>query len=689
MNHRLRPLVVPFVAFLAAAAFVAHAASAPSPTPSGAPESLAVSVPRAMADDAARRQTPAQALGDSMRTRAVLPPFRPSGPDSVLMPRGDTRPPEGPPVPTTIPYLWRTRAERTGWRQTADYDETVRYCKQLEAGSRWIRYTTFGTSGQGRDLPLLIVSRDRAFTPEAARATGKPVVLIQNGIHAAEIEGKDASLALVRDMAILQTRANLLDSCIVLVIPIYSVDAHERRGRFNRINQNGPELMGWRTTPTGLNLNRDYMKDEAPETRALLASVYQKWWPELLVDDHTTDGADYQHDVTYGYAHGPAIPAALDRWYADAFEGRVVPRLTQLGHLPAPYLSFRRGNDPTSGIDFGSAPPRFSHGYTPLRCRASILVETHMLKPYGTRVMATYDVLVALLEELRAHPRALTGAVRDAEREVAGRAKATGAARNVVLAARTTDEASLFAFRGKRTTWPTSPITGTPVAHYTSAPWDTIVPLYREMAPALTVTQPAGYLIPQEWRAAIELLQRQGVRVRRLASPWADSVQMTRIVEWNASPQSSEGHFPLRVSRVASETAWRTWRRGDAWVPLDDRHALMAMHLCEAQAPDGLVAWNYFDTILQYKEYGEDYVVEPMAIDMMAKDPALKREFEARLASDSTFAANPFLRSDFFYRRSPWADPEQNLVPIARALRAVPESVLAPESAIAGAAPAK
>src|SRR5580765_899066 len=236
---------------------------------------------------------------------------------------------------------------------------------------------------------MLIVSRQRAFTPEAARATGKPVILIQNGIHAGEIEGKDACLALVRDMAILKTKAELLDSAIVLVLPIYSVDAHERRGHYNRLNQNGPDPTGWRATPIGLNLNRDYMKVEAPETRALLTQVYETWWPELLVDDHTTDGADYQHDVTYAYAHGPGIPAAIDHWYEDAFEGRVVPRLTRMGHLPAPYLSFRKGNDPRSGIDFGTSGPRFSTGYAPLQCRAAILVETHMLKPYGVRVQAT------------------------------------------------------------------------------------------------------------------------------------------------------------------------------------------------------------------------------------------------------------------------------------------------------------
>jgi murein tripeptide amidase MpaA len=632
-------------------------------------------VNRALGSDHRPPVSAAEAMSDSARRPVVLQPRDHAAPT----PREASPPTLGPAIPDSLPSYWRTRAERTLWHETSDYDETMRYCRQLEAGTRWVKLVTYGTSGQGRDLPMLIVSRDRAFTPEAARATGKPIVLIQNGIHSGEIEGKDASLALVRDMTVLKTRESLLDSCIVLVLPIYSVDAHERHGRYNRINQNGPEEMGWRTTPIGLNLNRDYLKAEAPETRAMLAGVFTTWWPELLVDTHTTDGADYQHDVTYGFAHGPTVPAAIERWAEDAFEGRVVPRLAAMGHLPAPYLSFRNGSDPRGGIDFGSTPPRFSTGYAPLQGRAAILVETHMLKPYGDRVRATYDLLVALLEEVRAHPRALTNAVRDAGREIAGRVLSTTATgRTVALTSRTTDTAEPFRFRGKVTRWEPSAITGAPVPHYSDAAWDTTIALYRQMAPGLTVTEPAGYLVPREWPGVIELLQRHGVKVRRFARAWSDTVELARIADWSASAQPNEGHHPVQVKSVAFERHSRSYRPGDAWVPLDQRGALVAMHLCEAQAPDGLLAWNAFDTVLERKEYGEDYVVEPLATAMLAKDPKLAAEFQAKLAADSSFAANAWARSDFFYRRSSWADPEQNLLPIARALRPVPEAVLQP-----------
>ena len=675
-----RSAAIPVAAALLASVLAASAASPAKPTaPMRDPRTatLAESLTKAVVTPAAAPAKPAPTSGalspDSMAHRVQRALGEPVGASGA-----DIR--NGPPVDVAIPGFWRTRAERTGWHDTADYDETMRYCRQLEAGSRWVKLVSYGKSGQGRDLPMLIVSKDRAFTAPAARALGKPIVLIQNGIHAGEIEGKDACLALVRDLAVLRGHEDLLDSCTVLVLPIFSVDAHERRSKYNRMNQNGPDVMGWRHTPIGLNLNRDYMKAESPEMRALLGNVYTQWWPDLLIDDHTTDGADYQHDVTYNYPHGADTPASIDRWFHDAFEGRIVPRIAAMGHLPAPYLSFRKGDDPASGIDFGSSPPRFSTMYPTMHARAAILVETHMLKPYGDRVKATYDLLMATLEELHARPRLLTGAVQAAEQAAIARGRESNPARRVVvLATRTSDKSEPFAFKGKVTTREKSEITGAPVAHYISAKWDTLVPLYRDVVPTLTVQAPAGgYLIPQEWSKTIELLQFQGVHFRRLAKPYRDSVEVTRVLEWSSDPQGFEGHHMIRVNSVKLERALRSFRAGDVWVPLDQRSGTMAVHLLEAQAPDGVLAWNAFDTIFQRKEYGEDYVMEPLARQMLARDPKLAKEFANKLAADSSFAANAGARSDWFYRRSLWADPEQDLDPVVRALRPVPEALLAP-----------
>jgi hypothetical protein len=577
-----------------------------------------------------------------------------------------------------VPASWRTKAESTGYRDTPDYDETMRYVRRLEAASRWIKVVSFGTSSQGRDLPLIIVSKDRAFTPETALALAKPIVLIQNGIHSGEIEGKDACLALVRDMAVLHTRAELLDSTIVLVIPILSVDAHERHGPYNRINQNGPSEMGWRANPVGLNLNRDYLKVETVEIRALLTQIYTRWWPHLLIDDHTTDGADYRHDVTYSTPHGAGTPGPVDRWIAEAFEGRVVPRLTAMGHLPAPYLSFRGwSTDPRAGVDYDNAPPRFSHGYPPIQNRAGLLVETHMIKPYGARVKATYDLLVAVLEELHARPRALVDAVARADAQTVARGRESDPARReVVLTTKVGDKVEPFPFKGWVTRWEKSDVIGVPLPRYSDAPWDTIIPLRRDVLPRLTVRQPVGYLVPQEWTIARDRMDVHGVRYRRFVKAWTDTVEVQHVIAWRPANEEREGHRTTTVSRAVLERRLRTYRPGDLWVPLDQRSALVAVHLFEAQAPDGLTYWNAFDTVFEHKEYGEAYVVEPLARRMMDADPVLAKAFRDSVARDSTFAKDPQARSEFFYRRSPWADPEQNLLPVTRALRRPPETVL-------------
>ena len=585
-----------------------------------------------------------------------------------------------PPIDTSIPRIWLTKAERTGWKQTSDYEEMMRNIRSLEAGSRWVKLEIIGRTGQGRELPLLIVSKDRAFTPEAGRALGKPIVLIQNGIHAGEIEGKDASGMLLRDIAVLHKYDALMDSVILLVLPVFSVDASERRSHFNRINQNGPDEMGWRHTPIGLNLNRDYMKLDAPEMRALIGNVYTKWWPDLLIDNHTTDGADYRYDVTYATNHGAGVPPSLDRWYAEAIEKGMVRRLTERAHLVAPYLDFKTGNDPRGGIEYNNSLPRFSTGYPPLQARAALLVETHMLKPYGARVKATYDLMLSVLEEIHEHPRALLDAVRDAEAGALARAREKDPAKRLlVMGTALSDRGVPFAWKGVQTTWETSDITGSRVPRYSSTPWDTTVLMYRETIPQLSVRLPeGGYVVRQEFTDVIDRLALHGIRTRRLSRAWSDTVEMTRITGRTIPPEPYEGRANVRVTAAATERQFRGFRAGDVWVPLDQHGGALAAMLLEAQSPDGFMAWGFFLTVFQKKEYGADYVVEPMARAMMAHDPKLAADFKAKVASDTAFAKDSNARSDWFFRRSPWRDPEQDLHPIARALHPVPESYLVP-----------
>ena len=636
-----------------AASTPVRATSQPQHTPAKAsPDSIAPKGPAA-AGEAATSRSP-QRLESTVRDTTLL----------------------GMPKLDQVPAYWRTRAEQSNFHATANYDETMRYLRQLEGGSDWVRVVSFGTTGQGRDLPMLIVSRDRAFTPEAARATGKAVVLIQNGIHAGEIEGKDASLALVRDLTVLRRQSRLLDHAILLVVPMFSADAHERRSAFNRINQNGPDEMGWRYTPVGLNLNRDYLKAETPEMRALISRVFTRWWPDVLVDNHTTDGADYRYDVGYSFNYGPEAPAPAAAWLKRAFEGRVIPALAALGHEPAPYFDFDVAGNPAQGARYLEAEPRYSTGYASIQCRPGILVETHSLKSYEVRVRATYDLLVALLAELNARPAELKRAVAESESLVAVRAYAPADRRRVSLDSEPGPRATPFPFKGYRRIEVASDITGAKVTRFLPAPLDTVIPYRRDLESTLDVTEPPGYLVPREWTTVADHLQLHGVRFQRLSASWSDTVEVPHVLAWRESTGTFEGHHVTYVTSARLERRWRTYRPGDLWVPCDQPRALVAMHLLEAQAPDGLMFWNAFDTVLERKEYAEEYVMEPIARRMLEEQPALAREFRARLAADTAFANRPQARLDFFYRRSPWFDTEADLVPVVRALRAPPANAL-------------
>ncbi|HEX7574563.1 MAG TPA: M14 family metallopeptidase, partial [Bacteroidota bacterium] len=301
---------------------------------------------------------------------------------------------------------WATDFERSGGTRTPRYDETLAYCRRLEGASRWMRVTSFGTSPRGRELPLVILSRERAFDPAATSRTRKAVILIQSGIHAGEIDGKDASLMLMRDIAVTKSLAHLLDSTIILFVPIFNVDGHERFGPFNRINQNGPEEMGWRTTAGNLNLNRDYMKAEAPEMKAMLR-LFTAWLPDLYVDCHVTDGIDFQYDITYAVEPAPYLDAGVSAWIQESLLPSALPVVEKSGHRIFNYVFPREENDPGKGLNAGSSTPRFSTGFAALQNRPAVLIETHMLKPYRVRVNATYHFLRSMIEAINRDPSSL------------------------------------------------------------------------------------------------------------------------------------------------------------------------------------------------------------------------------------------------------------------------------------------
>lgn len=548
---------------------------------------------------------------------------------------------------------WATPAETAGFRTTPSYADTLAWLHRLaDAAPGTLRVETFGTTPEGRPMTVVVAARDGDLTPGQARAAGKPIVLLQAGIHPGEIEGKDAGLMLLRDIAVTGRLPHLLDHAVLVFIPVYSVDGHENSGPYFRINQNGPEEMGFRGQSQYLNLNRDYVKADAPETRAWL-KLWNTWRPDLLIDIHTTDGADYQYDLTWYTEDAHKLPPSIAAWQQDAIAKDAVARYEKLGHLASPYLEFRDGRDITKGIaNFGSGP-RFSTGYAAIRNRAGLLVETHMLKPYAVRVRATYDIVRSVLERVDSDPAALLRASKDADTWAASLASKPDASLPVTFKEDPTP--SPFTLKGFAFTQTASDISGDTWVQYNPAvKKNYAIQSWLGLLPDVSAPVPAAWAIPPQWTQVIDRLDAHGIAYTRIARATKVSVTHDQLTQPAWAEKPFEGHHLLKDVNIVPAREDVELPAGTVIVRANDADAVLALNLLDARAPDSLLRWGYLDAIFEPKEYGEPRVVEALARKMIAENPALKAEFDAKVKSDATFAASPRARLAFFFERSPW-----------------------------------
>ena len=555
-----------------------------------------------------------------------------------------------------------TVAERSGFIETGRYEEVTALCDAF--ARRYptsVRCITFGTTPEGRPMKALIASTSGALTPEQAQRRGLPVVLVQGGIHAGEIDGKDAGFLALREVLEGKAATGALDKLVWVFVPVFNVDGHERFGAWNRPNQRGPKEMGWRTTAQNYNLNRDYLKADTPEMQAMLQLV-QRWDPLVTVDLHATNGAQFEHDISIQVEPVHAGDAGL-REAGLALRTGVIDGLAKQGSLPLPYYpSFVVNDDPTSGFEDSVPPPRFSHGYYLLRNRIAMLVETHSWKTYPVRVRITRNTVVSVLEHVAREGVSWQAAAKQAD---IATASPGGRAEPLTYVAAPT--ARTVDFRGYAYTRTMSEVSGAPMTRYDeTTPQIWKVPLKDDIRPGIVVEAPgAGYLVPAaeaSWVAA--LLKTHGVEYRLLGKPWQGDADVFR------ARKASFGAGPVEThQRLTVEGDWQREMRGvptgSLFVPIAQAKSRLVMALLEPQAPDSLLAWGRFNNAFERKEYMEDYVAETVAREML-QDPAVKAEFERRLRDDKAFAADPGARLEFFYRKHPsWAERYQ-LYPVLR-----------------------
>jgi len=536
-----------------------------------------------------------------------------------------------------------------------DYADTRAWFDRLEAACPWIRLEVFGTSPEGRPVYAVIVSKDgAAFAPD------KPVLLAQAGIHPGEIDGKDAGMMLLRDIAF-YGKDSLLDRVNLILVPILSVDGHERASAWSRPNQRGPRIQGWRNTATNQNLNRDFMKLDQPEMQAV-RSLLNRYRPDLYVDIHVTDGMDYQYDLTYGYngedgvwCRSPAIAAWLDA----VLKPGINRSLEAEGHIPGELVFGLDEQDPRAGLSDGGLGERFSNGWGAAAHVPTILIENHSLKPHAQRVLATYVFLETALKLLAAEGQGLRAAIAADRAE-----RPDPVLANFIPAA---EPSRTRVFKGIRYETYDSPASGRREVRWLGEadpePWR--LPFFGSR-PTLMLHRPAAYWVPGYRGDLIDRLALHGVELTRLAAPATVAVEMLRLKDPKLAGTAAEGHVAVTVIEVSPERRDWTFPAGSARISTDQPLGDLVVLLLEPQSSESFFSWGMIPEVLTRVEYIEPYAIAPLADRMLAADPSLRAEFEARLAAEPDFAANAAARLAWFYERTPFYDDRYLLYPIAR-----------------------
>ncbi|MCX6231756.1 MAG: M14 family metallopeptidase [Bacteroidetes bacterium] len=557
-----------------------------------------------------------------------------------------------------------TYFEKSNGMATPRYDATVAYCKKLDLASDWVKYMNFGKSPQGREMPLIILDKKGNFTPEAIHKSGNVVLLIQAAIHAGEPDGKDAVMMLIRDIAINKRMTELLDHITLLFIPIFNVDGHERFSKFNRINQNGPKEMGWRTTANNLNLNRDYLKADALEMKCWL-KLFNRFMPDFFIDCHTTDGADYQYVLTYGIETEGNVDEGLQKWQKENYLKPLTQQMTQLGLPMFPYVTFRNWHDPRSGLVSNAAPPMLSQGYTIQRNRPGVLIETHMLKPYKIRVESTYKMIEKTMMLLNKEYLNLHQCIADADKFTASenfRKKAFA-----VNFEASEKDSSFIDYLGVEYSIEKSELTGGEWFKYDNTkPITFKIPYFNHIEATAKVILPKAYIIAAEWDNVIAILKLHNITLKTINKPLTLKVQTYKFKNLKWSPTANEGRHPLNSFDLDTIELERTYPAGSVIVDMNQAGARIIAYLLEPKASGSLAFWGYFDAVFQQKEYAESYVMETLAREMLAKDATLKKEFEQKKSGDAEFAKNPRAILNWFYSKSPYWDKELNIYPVGK-----------------------
>lgn len=554
-----------------------------------------------------------------------------------------------------------THYESSNFLSSPDYEETIKYFDLFCTHTNCVKKSVIGYSAQDREIICYVVAKGSAFTPKKTAQQNKAVVLIQNGIHPGEIEGKDASMLLLRDILITKEKFFLLDNLVLLIIPIFNVDGHENKSPFNRPNQNGPTVQGWRTTAQNYNLNRDYMKADSPEMRAYLR-FFTTWLPDFMIDNHATNGADYQYHITYQYEKHFNIYSSQSKWMKEKFIPFVINKVEENNFLVAPYLEFIK-EDIHLGIDDSPTLPRYSTGYAAAQNRPALLVETHSLKPFKNRVESTLAMNYAALQFINSNHRELkklnqNADVRTPKKYLFGKSF-------FPISSWIGHKFETMFFKGYKTIEEVSEVTGYRILKYTKVPEEIEMKIFNGAKVLEKINLPFAYYIPREFKDIVRILKLHGVKIASLIEDKNLVVEKYRFNEVKPASFPYEGRMQMNFETELLLEEVELKKNSFVVLPAQRTIKVIA-NLLEPAAPDSFAKWGFFNAFFERKEFAEPFVFDSIAKKMLDEDSVLREKFNFLLETDEGFRNSPDERMDFIYRHSPYFDKREKIYPIFR-----------------------
>ena len=551
----------------------------------------------------------------------------------------------------------QTPFEKGNGNQTATYQETIAYFKMLDEKFETISIREMGLTDSGEPLHIVTFDADKKFD---FYNTSKAKLLINNGIHPGEPDGIDATMQLFRDLAV--RKIKVPKNVMIANIPIYNIGGALNRNSHSRANQNGPEFYGFRGNARNFDLNRDFVKADTRNAQSF-AEIFHLVQPDLFIDNHVSNGADYQYTFTYIATQYQKLGGELGIYWKTIMIPQILSELKKQKTDAVTYVNVN-DDTPDKGFDAFMDSPRYSTGFAAMFDVPGMMPETHMLKKYSDRVLVTYQFMVASLDYLDQNYQTIKSLRKQNQT-------------NFTLGKKYTLQWEIdrskkvqIPFLGFEGGYKPSNVSGEPRLFYDrKKPFEKQIDYYGDFTPTLQVTIPESYVFPRSCWQIIEHLKRNKIEIQTLKHDTIFEVEEYRITDYKTMKNAYEGHYPHFDVKINSDTQKVSFKAGDFVVDLVQSGVKYLLETLEPQGVDSFFAWNFFDSILQQKEHFSPYVFEDTASEILRENPKLKSEFDKKKSADESFSASAEAQLDWIYKNSEYYEKTHNLYPIYRKMK--------------------